>query len=131
MQRLKRILGWLKGILGWLFVVAWVALVVDYYRVNAKEQRVFLAIAECGGTNGSIPFWPFGTEYRVKFPHALTSDQLDRLVELNSLRGSVKVAFVECELSADQVGEIESKLYNCKLRRITNGEMSQLAEGVR
>ena len=113
-------------VLGLTVVTIVVALAIDYIRVREKDRRVFHAISQCGGRCGSIPFWPLGTEYRITFSRALTSDELDQLRELNSLRGSVGVAFVDCELSIDQAREATTKLHNCKLYRVTDGAMSAL-----
>ncbi len=82
-------------VLGSIVLIIVVALAIDYVRVRAKDRRAFHAISQCGGRSGSIPTWPLGTEYRITFPRALTSDELDQLGELNSLRGSVDVAFVD------------------------------------
>ena len=113
-------------ILGLLVLIIVVALAIDYVRVRAKNRRAFHAISQCGGRMGSIPCWPFGTEYRITFSRALTSDELDQLGELNSLRGFVGVAFVDCELSTDQVREATARLHNCALYRVIDGEMSAL-----
>jgi len=116
----------LKLIAGSIIVIIAVSLVVDYLLVEAKDDRVFGAISRCDGRCASIPFWPLGTEYRVTFPRALTSAELKQLDEINSLRGAVGVAFVDCELSANQVREAMAKLHNCRLYRIRDGERSVL-----
>jgi len=113
-------------VLGLIAVIIAVALAIDYLRVRAKDRRVFHAISQCGGRCGSIPVWPLGTEYRITFYRALTSDELGQLRELNSLRGCVGVAFVDCELSAEQAREATAKLHNCGLYRVIEGEMSAL-----
>lgn len=62
----------------------------------------------------------------MTFPRALTSDQLDQLAELNSLRGWVGVAFVDCELSANQAREAIAKLPNCKLDHVVDGTFNAI-----
>jgi len=119
----------LTQVLGLIFVFMVVALAIDYARVRAKEDRVFHAIAQYGGRCGSIPFWPIGAEYRITFFRTLTSDELDRLDELNSVRGTVNVAFADCDLSPDQVREATARLDNCKLFRVIDGEMFALSGG--
>ena len=119
MRRPMRVFG--------LFAVGIViALAIDYIRVKAKDRRAFDAISQCGGRCGSIPIRPLGTEYRITFFRALTADELDQLAELNSLRGSVGVAFVDCELSTGQIREVTARLHNCRLYRVVDGEMSAL-----
>ncbi|WP_417848830.1 hypothetical protein [Thalassoglobus sp.] len=113
-------------ILGICLVIGVVAVTIDYALVNSKNRRVAGVVNDCGGRMGSIPAWPIGTEYRISFPHPLSSAQLDRLKELNSLRGWVGVAFVECELTEDQVRESTSMLHNCHLFRVVDGEMAPL-----
>jgi len=65
------------------------------------------------------------------FFRTLTSDELDRLDELNSVRGTVNVAFADCDLSPDQVREATARLDNCKLFRVIDGEMFALSGGTR
>jgi hypothetical protein len=113
-------------IAGYLIAVVALALLIDHILIEAKERRVSHAISRCGGRMGSIPFWPMGTEYRVTFPRPLTSRELDELAELNSLRGSVGVAFIDCELSKDQIDEARRKLPNCALIRVIEGNASIL-----
>lgn len=103
-----------------------ILLTVDYIRVRARIGRVSHSISRFGGRCGSIPFWPIGAEYRITLPRALTSIELCDLAELNSLRGTVHVAFVDCELSTDQTLETIEKLHGCKLYRVINGKWSAL-----
>ena len=114
-------------IIGLVVVLIAVGLTTDYCCVTAKERRVFHAISQSGGRCGSIPAWSLGTEYRVTFPNALSSQELAQLHELNTLRGWVGVAFVDCELSDDQIREAIPSLPRCKLFHVVNGDMSQLS----
>lgn len=116
----------LKGRTVFVFVTIALGLVADYIRVRSKDSRVFAVVSQCGGRCGSIPVWPLGTEYRISFQQPLTSHQLDQLVELNSLRGWVGVAFVECEISAAEIDVTEKKLSICHLFRVIDGEMRPL-----
>ncbi|MBT5017640.1 hypothetical protein OAF74_01250 [bacterium] len=100
-------------ILVFILVAGVLALIVDYVRVQAKDQRLGTSIKEFGGRMGGIPFWPFGKEYRISFTAPLTTEQIDQLKELNSLRGTVGIAFVECELSKKQKFELATKFHNC------------------
>ena len=77
---------------------------------------------------GSIPFWPIGAEYRVSFPHPLSKEQLEQLRELNSLRGSVTVAFINCEMTEEQIDDAVETLKNCDLFRVVGNEITQLAK---
>jgi len=114
-------------IFGLIVVLVAVGLTIDYACVQAKERRVSHTIAQLGGRTGSIPAWPVGTEYRVTFTKALTSDELIQLYELNTLRGSVVVAFEDCELSSDQIREVIGNLPQCELFSVVNGTASRLA----
>ena len=101
-------------------VLTVVGLPTDYILVRNKIARVATAVSECGGKMGSIPLWPLGSESRVSFRHTLSSQQLDRLAELNSLRGTVGVAFVDCELSEVEIKDALAKLPNCALFRVNS-----------
>ncbi len=103
------------------------ALTLDYLVVEAKNRRVANAVTKHGGRMGSIPFWPLGAEYRVSFPHPLDAQQLDELLELNTLRGSVEVAFVDCNPTQIQIRDATLKLRRCRLWRVTRSMMSPLA----
>jgi hypothetical protein len=116
-----------KQILGLILVNALVFLAVDYFKVQGLEKRKREAIAQCGGGSYMLGGWPLGTEYRITFPHALTAEQLDSLDVLNRLRGSVGVAFVDCDLSDDEIREAIAKLHNCRLYRVVDGRMFRLA----
>lgn len=98
----------------------------QFFDQAINRVRYQCPISECGGDFGSIPIWPIGSEYRVSFRTPLTSQQLDRLAELNSLRGTVGVAFVDCELSETEIKDALAKLPNCVLFRV-NSENSASA----
>ena len=114
-------------IFGLIVVLIVVGLTIDYCCVQAKERRVVHMITQLGGRSGSIPAWPFGTEYHITFTRALTTEELARLHELNTLRGWVGVAFEDCKLSDSQVREAVANLPNCELFCIVDGDMSPLA----
>jgi hypothetical protein len=114
-------------VFGLIVVLIVVGFTVDYYCVQAKERRVVHMISQFGGRSGSIPAWPIGTEYRITFTRALTSQELVQLHELNTLRGWVGVACEDCELSNDQVREAIANLPQCELFRVVDGDMSRLA----
>lgn len=117
-----------RGIL-FAIVLAVVGLSIDYVLVRNKDRRVAKAVSECGGRMGSIPIWPIGTEYRISFRSPLSSQQLDRLAELNSLRGTVGVAFVDCELSDAEAREAVAKFPKCLLIKVSGNKTSRLKVG--
>jgi hypothetical protein len=108
-----------RGIKVLVAVVA-ILLTIDYVHVRSRVKRVAHSISQFGGRCGSIGFWPLGAEYRITLPRALTTAELDQLVELNSLRGAVYVGFIDCELSREQTLAIIDKLHKCKLFRVIN-----------
>ncbi len=101
-----------------------VAMIWDYRRVDAKDRRVSVAVARCGGRMNSLPFWPLGTEYRISVTHPWSEEELESLSELNTLRGSVAVAFVDCELTQHELGIARKHLSKCHLFRISNGQLA-------
>jgi len=98
-------------------------LIWDYRGVNARDRRVSAAVVRCGGRMGSLSFWPFGTEYRISLTRPLGEKELKSLVELNALRGSVAVAFVDCELTRQELEVATRHLDHCHLFRISNGQV--------
>lgn len=98
-------------------------LIWDYRGVNARDRRVSAAVVRCGGRMGSLSFWPFGTEYRISLTRPLAEKELKSLVELNALRGSVAVAFVDCELTQQELEIVTRHLDQCHLFRISNGQV--------
>jgi len=92
----------------------------DYHRVDARDRRVAAAVVRCGGRMGSLPFWPFGTEYRISVTRPLSENELEALGELNTLRGTVTVAFVDCELTQHELELAKKYLHLCHLFRIAN-----------
>jgi hypothetical protein len=72
---------------------------------------------------GSLSFWPFGTEYRISLTRPLAEKELKSLVELNALRGSVAVAFVDCELTQQELENATRHLDHCHLFQISNGQV--------
>lgn len=96
----------------------------DYRRVNARDRRVTAAIVRCDGQMGSLPFWPFGSEYRIRLTRPLTENELKSLVELNALRGSVAVAFVDCDLTQHEFEIAARHLDHCHLFEISNGHVT-------
>jgi hypothetical protein len=88
-------------------------------------RRAFPVIRELGGRIGSIPFWPFGCEYRITFRDCrLSEDDLQRLVVLNDLTGrnSVGIAFVDTNLTEMDVKRLRTLLPHCGVVRRVNGE---------
>jgi hypothetical protein len=100
-------------ILGFILLASFILLTFDYFRVEAQDRRVSIAVSRLGGWMGSMPLWPFGSEYCVSFPRALNEDELDSLVELNALRGDVGAQFSDCDLSETQQELIRRKLASC------------------
>ena len=96
-----------------ILIASVLALIVDYNRVQAKDRRVATLVKKFGGRMTSIPVWPFGSEYGISFTAPLTSKQIDQLKELNSLRGTVGIAFIECELSEHQKIELATSFEDC------------------
>lgn len=116
----------------WRIVAAVILIVVgivDFVRFVASERTAVRVVSECGGTVGSEGIgWPLKKDYRVTFHRALSSEELERLASLNSLRGSVAVAFVDCEISQEEMREALEKLPRCYLMRVTGGESRVLRE---
>lgn len=53
-----------------LILIALVAfgLTFDYFHVAQKERQLASAVSACGGTLGSIPFWPLGPSIALPCP---------------------------------------------------------------
>lgn len=98
-----------------------VLMIWDYWRVDARDRRVSAAVARCGGRMSSLPFWPLGAEYRISATRAWTEKELESLSELNTLRGKVMIAFVDCEMTQHELDIATKHLANCHLFRISNG----------
>ncbi|SFJ34128.1 hypothetical protein [Planctomicrobium piriforme] len=120
---MKKIIQWL----GFLFLILVAVLWLDYIIVEAKENRVSAAVSRAGGRMGSIPFWPIGAEYRITFPRALTVEQLNDVAKANSLRGSVGIAFVDCELSDEETRQTRQILHKCHVFRVQDGKWLRLS----
>ena len=103
-----------------LFLVA--ILVGDYLITASRATALAQTVRDCGGTMGSIPAWPVGTDYRIRFDRPLTESELDRLRGLNSLRGIVNIAFVGCELTPEQVSRTRQALPRCRLFKVVHHE---------
>jgi hypothetical protein len=101
-------------------------LIWDYRGVNARDRRVPAAVVRCGGRMGSLSFWPFGTEYRISLTRPLAEKELKSLVELNALRGSVAVAFVDCELTQQELEIVTRHSDQCPRPARTLGALGNL-----
>ncbi|WP_222436203.1 hypothetical protein [Rubripirellula reticaptiva] len=94
--------------------------IVDIVNVSRKEQRLSRSVKSIGGRTGSIPVWPFGTEYRVTLTAMPNDSQLEELTIANRLRGWVGIAFEDCDLSDTEVSRLLTALPDCHLF-IVNG----------
>ena len=116
----------------WRIVAAVILIVVgivDFVRFVASERTAVRVVSECGGTVGSEGIgWLLKKDYRVTFHRALSSEELERLTGLNSLRGTVAVAFVDCEMSQGEMREALAKLPRCYLMKVTGSECQGLRE---
>jgi hypothetical protein len=101
------------------------ALIVDSSMVTAKKGRVSEQISKVGGSMYSLPFWPIGAEYVIRFDRSLNSSELADLVELNTLRGSVAVYFV-CPLTPDEIELSRQRLPACDLYHDVGNGMEPL-----
>jgi hypothetical protein len=106
-----------------LAALAAIALAIDYWNVRRKENQLSSTVAQIGGRSGSLPLWPLGTEYRINLNAMPTREQLDELKIANKMRGWVGIAFVDCELPADDRDRLQRILYRCHLYVVQNGEM--------
>ena len=111
-----------------LAAVAATALAIDYWNVTRKEKRLSIAVSQIGGRNGSVPFWPLGTEYRITLTAIPTAGQLDQLKIANEMRGWVGIAFEDCGLTADDRDCLRRNLERCHLFVVQDGKMSPLVD---
>jgi hypothetical protein len=88
-------------------VIAAVASIALRSHQHRRDRALALpVIAELGGHVGSIPFEPFGTEYRISFSNRrLARNDLDRLAALAPLarRNHVGIAFSRTGVTADDI----------------------------
>ncbi|MDY0169570.1 MAG: hypothetical protein RBS80_23715 [Thermoguttaceae bacterium] len=97
-----------------ILCVAFIA-ILDIVNISRKEQRLSEAVRSIGGRSGSIPVWPFGTEYRITLTAVPNESQLQELKIANRLRGWVGIAFEDCDLSDKEVAELVTALPDCHL----------------
>ncbi|WP_145214367.1 hypothetical protein [Planctomycetes bacterium TBK1r] len=109
-----------------LAAMAAAALAIDYWNVTRKEKRLSIAVSQIGGRNGSIPFWPLGTEYRITLTAIPTAGQLDQLKIANEMRGWVGIAFEDCGLTADDRDRLRRNLERCHLFVVQDGKRNPL-----
>jgi hypothetical protein len=86
---------------------------VRYYRHQRDRRLALPVVADLGGKVGSIPFEPFGSEYRISFEgRLLTREDLDRLVALNPLasRNSVGIKFENSGLTPEDIQYVKQIL---------------------
>lgn len=119
---MKRIKHFVLGV----FVLAVVTLAFDYWNVTRKERLLSRAVSGIGGRSGSIPLWPFGTEYRITLTSVPNSQQLEELRVANQMRGWVGIAFEDCNLSREDVDRFRENLPSCHLFVVRNGKMTTL-----
>ena len=112
----------LKQVLMWLMVAFAALLAIDYMLVRAKEKHAAPTVSQANGRMGSLPGWPIGSEYRVTFDRPLAQRDLSQLTILNTLRGSVVVAFVDCQLTNEQIAEVVNALPHCLVVQVTDGQ---------
>jgi len=98
-----------------LVIAIGVWLTIDSIVVEFKEARISHLVVGCGGTMGSIPMWPLGTEYRIVLKKRLTLNQVRQLTLLNRMRGWVGVAFQDCDYSTKEIQKIRQILNRCHL----------------
>jgi hypothetical protein len=105
-RRMKR----LKQVVVAFAVVAFGLIAVRFVRHQRDRDLALPVIAALGGDVGSIPFEPFGTEYRVSFrDRMLSRHDLDELRALEPLarRNPVGIAFRNCGLAADDLRYVQ------------------------
>ena len=113
-----------------LAALAVATLTIDYWNVTRKEKLLSNAVSKIGGRNGSIPAWPFGTEYRITLTAIPAPGQLDQLKIANKMRGWVGIAFEDCEPTADDSDRLRRYLERCHLFVVQDGKMSPMDDAV-
>ena len=100
----------------------WISVRVS--RNNADRSRASAVVSQLGGRMGSLPvLWR--AEYHIAFRDArLARDDLKRLAVLNPLaeRNSVRVDFIDTNLTGQDVRELREMLPRCKVHRVVGNE---------
>ena len=109
-----------------LMLVAGALLFAAREVIDHRNRHAALpVVTELGGKIGSTPVWPFGNEYRISFHDVhLTNDDLRRLVVLNLLtqRHTIGIAFVDTNLTEDEIQSLRQQLPKCVIFRVVDGE---------
>lgn len=100
--------------------------IVDSVNISRNEQRLSRAVKTIGGRSGSIPVWPFGTEYRITLTAVPNEEQIGELTVANRLRGWVGIAFEDCKLSDRDVSELLTQLPKCHLFTVDENHLTPL-----
>jgi hypothetical protein len=114
----ERVMKPVKRLLFALITLAVILIAVRYYRHYRDRARAFLVVADLGGSVGSIPFEPLGTEYRISFrDRRLTREDLDRLTALEPLasRNPVEIHFKNSGLTEDDLLYLQKLLPSVRL----------------
>jgi len=115
--------------IGLLAATVLVLLVVDYVLVRSNEHRLSSTVSQLGGRMGSLPAWPLGAEYRITFERALSDRELERLKIANRMRGSVSIAFRNCDLSEPERTNARKALPACHLFVVQDDRMVPIDGG--
>ena len=103
-----------------LLVVVVALVAVRYVRHQRDRALALPVIAELGGDVATIPFEPFGTEYRVTFRGMnLTRTDLERLVAINPLasRNWVGISLLDTDITAEDIRHAQEILPNVHVLR--------------
>jgi hypothetical protein len=109
-----------------LVLIAIAVLVAREVRNHQNKKAAFAVVYELDGQIGTIPFEPFGTEYRIEFHNRnFTAEELQRLCILNRLTGRnwVRVAFVDTNVTREDMAMLRERVPDILLIRIVGGEM--------
>jgi hypothetical protein len=115
-------------LLKWLVALVLLTATVDAVFQEAKRSQLVSAVRECGGKTFSIPVWPFGAEYRIRFNRRPDADALRRLGLVDTPRGSVAAMFVDCDINADEARTLRAALPRWNLFQVVDGERRHLPD---
>ena len=100
--------------------------IADLFSISRKEQQLSRIVKSIGGRTGSIPVWPFGTEYRITLTSVPNQEQMRKLTVANRMRGWVGIAFEDCNLSDGGRSELLTQLPECQLYTVAENRLVPL-----
>ena len=100
--------------------------IVNLFNISRKEQQLSRIVNSIGGRTGSIPAWPFGTEYRITLTSVPNQEQMRKLTVANRMRGWVGIAFEDCKLSDGDTSELLTKLPGCHFYTVAENRLVPL-----